>query len=71
MTTKPEESGLLSPSSGWYNAGQTLIISANPNFGFKFTSWTGTGFGSYTGTSSSAKITMNSAITETANFLET
>jgi hypothetical protein len=60
--------GTVTPSSGWYNAGLKVIITATPNAGHKFTSWTGTGTRSYTGKSASHTITMNSAITETANF---
>jgi hypothetical protein len=68
LTMQANGPGSVSPSSRWYNAGETIPISATPNPGDTFTSWTGTGSGSYTGTSNSATITMNSAITETANF---
>jgi hypothetical protein len=60
--------GTVTPSSGWYNKGQKVTITATPTSGHKFKSWTGSGTGSYTGTSTSRTITMNAAITETATF---
>jgi len=60
--------GTVTPSSGWYNAGDKLTITATANAGHIFKSWTGAGSGSYTGFSSSHTITMNSAIIETATF---
>jgi len=60
--------GTVSPSSGWQNAGAKVTITAKPNSGHKFKSWTGTGTGSYTGTSASHTITMNGTISETATF---
>jgi rhamnogalacturonyl hydrolase YesR len=60
--------GTVTPSNGWYNAGAKVTIKATANSGHKFKSWTGTGTGSYTGTSKSHLITMNAAITETATF---
>ena len=60
--------GTVHPASTWKNAGQSYSISATHNAGHVFTSWTGTGTGSYTGTAKSATITMNSPITETATF---
>jgi len=68
MQVTPSGSGTVTPSSGWYNAGQSVTIGATAKIGHRFQSWTGTGTGSYTGTSSSHTITMNSPITETANF---
>jgi len=60
--------GTVTPSSGWYNKGAKVSITARASTGHKFRSWSGKGTGSYTGTSKSTTITMNSAITETANF---
>jgi hypothetical protein len=68
LTIKVSGPGSVTVSSGWYNAGQSVTIKATPNSGHKFKSWTGTGAGSYTGTSASHTITMNAAITETATF---
>jgi hypothetical protein len=68
IVVPPSGAGSVSPGSNWYNAGQRLTIRATAKTGHKFLSWTGTGAGSYSGNNSSATITMNSAITETANF---
>jgi hypothetical protein len=64
----PTGEGSVTPKSGWINAGQTVTLTATPNAGHKFKSWSGYGTGNYTGTGNPAAITINSAITETANF---
>jgi len=61
--------GTVSPAAGWYNAGSKVTILATPNAGSAFKSWKGAGKGSYTGTKTSATITMNAAIKETATFI--
>ena len=68
LTMQVNGPGSVSPNSGWYDAGQKVTVTATPNPGDAFTSWTGTGKGFYTGTSNPATVTMSSAITETANF---
>ena len=68
MQVNPHGAGSVSPSSGWYNAGAQVTISALANSGYKFISWSGSGSGSYSGSSNTATITMNSPITETANY---
>lgn len=60
--------GSVSPSSNWYNAGSSVSISATANSGYVFKSWSGSGSVDYSGTSSTATITMDSPITETGNF---
>jgi len=69
-TVKPSGAGSVLPFffSGWHGAGTKVTLTATANTGHTFKSWTGTGSGSYTGTNNPATITMNSAITETANF---
>lgn len=62
--------GTVSPPSNWFNSGQGVTIEATPNSGYTFSSWVGTGTGSYTGTNNPAGVTMNGPITETANFTE-
>ena len=69
MQVSPGGAGSVSPSSGWYDAGSSVSISATANSGYAFTSWTGSGSGSYTGTANPASVTMNEPITETANFV--
>ena len=68
MKVSSSTAGSVTPSSGWHNAGSTVTIKATAKTGHTFNKWTGTGTGSYTGTSGSHTITMNSAITETATF---
>jgi hypothetical protein len=68
LTMLASGSGSATPSSGWYNSGAKVNIKATAITGHKFKSWTGSGRGSYTGTSASHTITMNSAVTETATF---
>ncbi len=60
--------GTVSPASGFFNSGQSVPISATPDIGFGFTGWTGTGSGSFTGSTNSTSVTMNGPITETAAF---
>jgi len=60
--------GSVTPSSGWYNVGAQVSIQAVPAKGYRFLWWTGTGAGSYTGSTNPTTITMNAAITEMAIF---
>jgi hypothetical protein len=60
--------GSVALASGWYNAGATITLTATANTSHRFLGWKGTGAGSYSGSNNPATITMNSAITETANF---
>ncbi|MFZ1024093.1 MAG: hypothetical protein WAN87_08155, partial [Thermoplasmata archaeon] len=64
----PAGSGLVFPTSAWYNASLVVNVSALPATGDAFASWTGTGIGSYSGTSNPALVTMESVVSETANF---
>src|SRR5204863_1975526 len=66
--------GTVSPGSGWRNSGATVSISATPTnntqVSYRFGAWTGSGTGSYSGTSNPASITMNGPITENASFTQ-
>jgi len=68
MTASPTGAGTISPSSGWYNQGASVSISETSKTGYTFTSWSGQGTGSYTGTKATNTITINAAITEKANY---
>jgi hypothetical protein len=68
LTMNAGSGGTVSPATGWYNAGQSVQISAAPNNGFNFSGWTGTGSGSYTGSNNPATVTMNNPVNQTANF---
>src|SRR4030095_13666805 len=71
LTMNAGVGGTVTPASNWFNSGQTVSITATPNGGFAFTGWTGSGSGSFTGTTNPASVTMNGPITETANFSST
>lgn len=70
IQASPSEEGLVSPSSGWHDAGSKVMISASPSLGYRFDRRVGSSRGSYTGTSRSATITVNEPITETVLFKE-
>ncbi len=70
-SASPSGGGTVNPASGWFVAGTTVTIYANPNSGFTFVKWTGTGQGSYTGSQSNVSITMNGPIQEVATFART
>lgn len=52
----------------WELPGATLSLLAATASGYSFGQWTGTGAGSYTGTSPYANFTMGGAVTETASY---
>ena len=66
--------GTVSPASGWKNSGATVSITATPTnndqVSYRFSGWTGSGTGSYSGTNNPASITMNGPITENASFTQ-
>jgi hypothetical protein len=69
MSVYPSGAGSTNPSgTTWYNAGTQVQISASPNAGYIFVSWSGVGTISYSGSNNPATVTMNSPINETANF---
>jgi hypothetical protein len=70
MSASPAAGGTVSPASGgWYDSGSSIVsIIATPALGYKFSSWTGSGTGSYSGSENPSSAVMNSPITETANF---
>jgi hypothetical protein len=68
LTMNAGAGGTVSPSSGWFNAGQTVAISATPASGSSFAGWTGTGSGSFTGAVNNSSVTINGPITESASF---
>ncbi|HEX6188686.1 MAG TPA: zinc-dependent metalloprotease family protein [Pyrinomonadaceae bacterium] len=68
LTMNAGAGGSVSASSGWYNSGQLVQISATPNSGFDFSGWAGSGNGSYSGPNNPASVTMNAPVTQTASF---
>jgi len=68
LTIVTSGNGQVRPASAWQNAGNVVTIQARANSGAQFSSWTGMGPGSFTGTSNPASVTMKGPITETATF---
>jgi hypothetical protein len=64
----PQAGGIVSPSSGWINAGNSISISNTATQGWKFEFWTGTGTGSYSGSTNSTTIVVQAPIAENATF---
>ncbi len=58
--------GTVTPPTGFFDSGQSVVIRALP--AVSFSRWLGTGLGSYNGTAISATIVMNNPITEEAVF---
>jgi hypothetical protein len=57
-------------SSGWFDAGSEVTISATPNSGFTFSSWISSDLGAYSGVNSIYTVTLNGPITERPVFLD-
>ena len=70
LTMSAGTGGKVAPHSGWKNSGVVVSISATPASGYSFSSWTGSGTGSYTGSTNPSSITMGGPITETAAFTQ-
>jgi hypothetical protein len=72
MQANPRSIGTTNPSVGtyWYDSGSSVTISATANPGYTFSSWSGSGSGSYTGSANPSSVTMNGPITETGNFAQ-
>ena len=68
LTMSAGTGGKVTPASGWKNSGSAVKITATPSTGFTFSGWTGTGTGSFSGTTNPASITMGGRISETAAF---
>jgi len=70
LTMNHGTGGTVAPPSGWKNSGVVVSISATAASGYSFSSWTGSGTGSYTGSTNPSSITMGGPITETAAFTQ-
>ena len=71
VTFQSSAGGNLTQATQWVPAGTTLSVSAVAQSGYRFINWTGQGAGNYTGTSSTANLTVNAPITELAAFVPT
>ena len=65
----PPGGGSVSPSSGWYDEGSAVTISALPYHGYRFDGWRGVGDGSYSGEDNPVSIRISGPINETAVFV--
>jgi len=68
LTMSHGTGGTVTPASTWKASGAAVSIHATPASGHNFTTWSGSGTGSYSGTNNPASITMGGPITETASF---
>ena len=68
MTSNPVGAGILTAGPAWLNSGSSAAIAANAAKGYAFSSWNGTGNGSYSGLNDPSSVTMNGPVNETANF---
>jgi len=68
MVANPSAGGAVGPLSGFYAAGSNQNITATANPGYVFAGWTCVGAGCYGGANASSTVTMNNALTQTANF---
>jgi uncharacterized repeat protein (TIGR02543 family) len=64
-TNAANGSGILNPAGGTYDAGATVIATAIPDDGYKFTGWSG----DLSGTNNPVSVLMDKNITVTANFI--
>jgi hypothetical protein len=70
LTVEAGIGGSLTPSSDWHDAGSEVIIEAISNPGFLFSSWVGSGSGSYSGSNNTHIVRLDGPITEKAVFLD-
>jgi hypothetical protein len=64
----PVAGGSISVMSGWFDAGAPFQAIASTNPGWQFETWSGSGQGSYSGSSSGAMTVVNAPLTENAIF---
>jgi len=64
----PTAGGSVTPSSPWAAAGSTFQFYENPQAGWKFEGWTGSGTGSYSGPLEEATVLVTGPIFENATF---
>jgi hypothetical protein len=61
--------GSTGPASGWFASGKSVLLNATPSGSALFEGWSGTGSGSYTGSSQGPSIQVLGPITERATFV--
>lgn len=68
LKVTPEGGGSIFTTSGWYDTGSSIEITATPNPGYRFIGFEGTGEGSYTGSERGFTIQLTGLMDETAVF---
>ncbi len=68
LRTTSEGGGTASPVESWLQEGTSAVVTATPDVHRQFSLWTGSGPGSYTGSSNPAVVTMDGPVTEHATF---
>jgi hypothetical protein len=68
LTMNAGAGGTVSPASGWNNSNAVVSINATASNGYSFSSWLGSGSGSYSGTNNPASVTSNGPVAQTARF---
>ncbi|MCI4324839.1 MAG: hypothetical protein L3K00_03005 [Thermoplasmata archaeon] len=66
-TISGSSGGTVGPAGGWFAANASVPLSAVPNAGQQFVSWTGTG-GAYSGTDPNGSFSVTAPFTEIATF---
>ncbi len=64
VTLNPTQGGTTNPTSGWFNSGSIVAVSANPYSGYSFTGFSG----ALTGTTTPQNLTMSGPESVTASF---
>ncbi|HEY5328310.1 MAG TPA: glycosyl hydrolase family 28 protein [Acidobacteriaceae bacterium] len=67
LTINTVGTGTAGPTSGMYNCGSTINLSAAPGAGYSFGGWSG---GGYTGSNPAGSFTLTANTTETATFIQ-
>ena len=70
LNVNPSTGGAVSPASDYFDAYNSVQVSATPSQGYVFSGWAGSGTWSYTGMNNPALVAMSSPITETAHFTQ-
>ncbi len=70
VSANPSGAGLVTPSSGWYNASTKVGLQASALQGYVFASWAGNGTGSYSGTANPVTFTIDAPVNEEAKFVK-
>jgi hypothetical protein len=70
LTIEEGMGGSVTTKPGWFDAGSKVSIEAIPNSGFVFSTWQGSGSGSYSGPSSRHDIILAGPITQKPVFLD-